>query len=169
MNDHGKAYLLLVAIIAFAFAAYFVNNPYELWSANTSPFLALIAYYFFSQPLYLAFLGLFTWETYRSEGSFGSALRGFTAAVLAMIGLDIMGLPYAVMSITDPSATIPLVANPLITPFGDYQFISWIAGSSGIVTFANDVFVHIGLPIILLLASFFIAKPDMFLSIVERS
>ncbi len=168
-SERGQAYLILGAIVAFAFIAYFVNNPYEIWSENASPFLALLIYWFASQPIYIGFLLLFTWQIYKEDESLGSAIRGFIAAVLAMIGLDIIGLPYAVMSITNVSQTLTLIANPLITPFADYQIISWIAGPSGIVTFGNDVFVHIGLPIILVVASYFIAKPDMFVSIIERS
>ncbi len=168
-SNRGQAYLILGAIVAFVFIAYFANNPYELWSENASPFLALIAYYFFTQPIYAAFLLLFTYQVYRDDESLGAAVRGFSAAILAMIGLDITGLPYAVMSITNPAQTLTLVANPLVTPFADYQIISWIAGPSGIVTFGNDIFVHIALPIILVVASYFIAKPDMFVSIIERS
>lgn len=168
-SDTKQAYVILIAIAVFDILAYVLNNPYETWSLTAPIALALIAYYYFSQPIYVAFLALFTYEVYKDDESLGSALRGFMAANLAMIGLDIMGLPYAVMSILNPTSTLTLSPNPGLTPFGDWILIATIAGPSGVVTFMNDIFVHVILPMILLIVSFFLARPQMFVEIIERS
>ena len=168
-SDSKQAYLILAAIAVFDILAYFANNPYEVWTLTAAPLPALLAYYFLSQPIYIGFLALFTYSIFKQDESLSSAVRGFVAAVLAMIGLDIMGLPYAVMSITNIQGTLQLISNAGLTPFGDWIIIAYIAGPSGVITFLNDFFVHVILPMILLAVSFFVARPKMFVDIVERS
>jgi hypothetical protein len=163
-----EAAIILGVVVAFAIGAYFANDPYEIWSLTAPAWQSLLAYYFATQPIYAAFLILFTYQVYKQDESLGSAIRGFVAAVLAMVSLDIMGLPYAVMSLTNPHSTLLIDRNAGLSPFADWIIINYFAGSAGIVTFMNDVFTHVGLPIILIVAAYFIARPGMFVQIVAR-
>ena len=80
-----------------------------------------------------------------------------------------MGLPYAVMSVVSPKSTTPVPNQPLLSVFADWQLTNLLAGPSHIITFWNDVTAHILIPIGLIFLAFFIAKPAMFVEIVERS
>jgi len=168
-DDKWKAYALLGAFTAYAFLAYFVNNAYENWTVNANPVLVLAVYYGPSEPVYLAFIILFAYTVYQEEESTESAIRGIAASIFALVGLDLMSIPYAVSSITSLSGTLVLLNNPLLSPFGDYQLINAIAGASHVVNFLNDFGVHVLIPVVLLFFALLLAKPHWFIEIVERS
>jgi len=163
----AKAYLVLASFIAAAILAYVLNNDYVLWSAlpGTNSILIVLAYYF-GQPLYDLFIFLFAYNVYKSDKSLGSAIRGTIASIIVLVGLDIMSLPHVTGSILSFNGTLTLVPNPLLTPFGGYQLIRFIAGPSGVVTFWNDFGSQVIIPILLLSAALFIAEPHWFIEIV---
>jgi tetratricopeptide (TPR) repeat protein len=163
----AKAYLVLASFIAAAILAYVLNNDYVLWSAlpSTNSILIVLAYYF-GQPLYDLFIFLFSYNVYKTDKSLGSAIRGTVASIIALVGLDVMSLPHVTSSILSFGGTLTLVPNPLLTPFGGYQLIRFIAGPSGVVTFWNDFGSQVIFPVLLLGAALVIAEPHWFIEIV---
>ena len=149
----------------------FFNNTYEVWTLTASPILAVRAYYFATQPIYIGFLVLFTLYIYEKKKSPEAAIQGFFASLFVMIGLDLTGAPFAVPAILSLNGHLYLssIANTGTAPYADFQLISLLAGPSGNVTFWPDVFVHVVLPIILVMIGFLIARPKMFVQIVERA
>ncbi len=118
--------------------------------------------------MYDLFLFLFAYTIYKQSDTFDAAIRGSIASVLALIGGDVIALPYSMYSILTLGGRFTLVSNPALSPFGDFQVIRALAGSSGLVTFWIDFSAHVIIPIILLTIALVLAKPKWFLAIVER-
>lgn len=170
-DDRTKAILLLFAIIGSIVVFYLVNNVYETWALTANPVLALFAYYFLTQPIYDLFIGIFTYEIYKEDESFESALKGFVGAIMITVGLDLTGLPFAFESILTPNGTIVLQPNTGTSPYADFVLANWMANAfnQGIVNLGIDLAVHLILPIIFVVGALAIVRWNMFVALVERS
>ena len=153
-SDRAKSLLLLGGIIGDIVAFYLVNNSYVIWAETANPALALFAYYFLTQPVYDLFLAIFTYEIYREDESLESALKGFVAAVMILVGLDLTGLPFAFLSILNPSQSIHLQQSTGTSPYADFTLANWMANSfnHGLVNIWNDLIVHVVNPKILVVS-----------------
>ena len=170
-QSHTTAYLLLFLLIASTALYYLFNNAYEVWSLTAYPILAILTYYFLTQPLYVAFLVIFTLYIYEKKKSTEAAIRGFIASVFIMVGLDLTGAPFAFPAILNVNGHFLLssITNTGTAPYADFQIASLLAGPSGNVNFWIDLFVHAILPVILVMIGFLVARPKMFVQIVERA
>ena len=168
LESRTKALLLLAIIVGSTLIWYWANNFYETWAETANPLAGLSAYYLGTQGLYIGFIILFTWTIYKEDESIESAIKGFVGALLITIGLDLTGLPFAFPSILNVNQTVTLQPSMGTSPYADYQLAKWIAGPSGVVTFWNDLFVHVMLPIILVVVALVIVKPNMFVELVSR-
>ena len=168
-SDRQKAITLLSLIVGSTFFWYLINNPYEQWTETANPILSLLVYYFGTQGIYIGFIGLFTYEIYKEDRSIESGLKGFVGAIMVTIGLDLTGVPFAFPSILNPSGGITLQPSLGTSPYGDYTIARWLAGPSGHVNIWIDLFVHVILPILLIVGALAIVRYKMFVDLVEHS
>lgn len=151
---------------------YIANNAYVSYTANPSTpvWIALVLYYWVSNPIYLLSLFLITYYVYKSEDEdFSAAVRGFIAANLIMVSLDLIALPFGFPSIFSFNGTTQLPQNSYVSPFGDYQLGRLFANSNAMIGFWPDVLIHIIIPIILDLAALGLVKPEIYIEAVQEA
>lgn len=151
---------------------YIANNAYVSYTANPSTpvWIALVLYYWVSNPIYLLSLFLITYYVYKSEDEdFSAAVRGFLAANLIMVSLDLVSLPFGFPSIFSLNGTTQLPQNSYVSPFGDYQLGRLFANSNAMIGFWPDVLIHIIIPIILDLAALGLVKPEIYIEAVQEA
>jgi hypothetical protein len=171
-GDKAKAVLLFSAITAVTLIYYYVNNAYDSWSisAATNWLVAVFVYYTVTQPIYIGFLVLFTWYVYQQDKEIMSAVRGLVAAVLVMVSLDMLSIPHSIPSIFSASQTVSLPNDPSLAPYADYQLGRYFSSlTGGLITFYDDLWIYIGIPILLDLAALGIAKPSIYIKAVESA
>jgi hypothetical protein len=122
------------------------------------------------KPIYLLSLFLITFYVWKSKDEdFGAAIRGFIAANLIMISLDLISLPFGFPSIFALNGTTQLPQNSCVSPFGDYQLGRLFANSSGMIGFWPDVLIHIIIPGMLDSAALGLVKPEIYIQAVEEA
>jgi len=157
--------------VLFRLEAYTFNNAYEVWTIMTAlPILAILAYYFASQ-LMCRLPSDFHAVHLREE----EISRGRNSGILSQSFQNDRTRPdrCALCSSLDPESQRSSESldhrQYWYTPYADFQLISLLSGPSGIVNFWTDLFVHVAIPIILVSIGFLIARPKMFVQIVERA
>ncbi|MCL4519781.1 MAG: hypothetical protein M1587_11360 [Thaumarchaeota archaeon] len=160
MEDERHSAIIIFILITISGIGYYVaNNFYDSWAASTGTnwFLALLVYYFASQPLYLIFL-------YLMYDKFD--FKGLIAAILLMISFDIMSLPHSVQSLSLGQTT--LVPNdPNLAPYADWQLLHAMS-AHGIVGFWQLMLVYIAIPTVLDFLALVLVNPEVYEELVEN-
>jgi hypothetical protein len=160
-HTQKEAVFLFLLITVSGFIYYLLNNEYSLWAYTTGAnfWLAVLAYYFLSQPIYVLFLWLM-------HGKYGG--RGFLAAILFMVASDIMSLPHSIPSLWQAGEATPLPSDANLAPYGDWQLGRFLA-VGGVLTFEQVIFIYVILPTLLNLVAFLAVKPKAYTELVEHS
>jgi len=149
----------------------FFNNTYEVWTLTASPILAGPRILFCDTADLHRGPSPFHTVHLRKEEIARSGNPGILRESFRHDRTRLTGAPVAVPAILSLNGHLYLssIANTGTAPYADFQLISLLAGPSGNVTFWPDVFVHVVLPIILVMIGFLIARPKMFVQILERA
>ena len=171
-RDALRALAVFILITIGTVIFYLVNNSYVAYTANpsTTVWIALVLYYWVSNPIYLLSLFLITYLVYKTgDEDFVAAVKGFIAANMIMISLDLISLPFGFASILSINGMTQLPQDAYVSPFGDYQLGRLFANSSGMIGFWPDVLIHIIIPIVLDLVALGLVKPGIYVQAVQES
>jgi len=161
MADRLQSILIFGLITLSGVGYYVLNNYYDAWAVNpgTNWFLALLVYYFLSQPLYLLVLYFF----YDKYGA-----TGLLAGILVMISLDISSVPHSLPSVwPDHTTLIPNDAN--LAPYADWQLGRLLANHEGVIGFWRLVILYVAIPTFLDLIALVLVSPDTYEDLVESA
>lgn len=158
-RDRVQAYGLFITITFLGIIFYLVNNAYSGWAfdPSTNWFLAIVAYYLVTQPIYVAFLWLMV-DKYGPKGLVGG--------ILLTIAFDIMSLPHSVPSVLSQAVPVPLTSDLNLSPYPDWQLARALS-VDGMITFFAGVFLYIVIPTVLDVVTLLIVKPRGYKKIVQ--
>jgi len=160
MSDRLQSILIFGLITLSGIGYYVLNNYYDAWAVNpgTNWFLALLVYYFLSQPIYLLVLYFF----YDKYGA-----TGLLAGILVMVSLDISSVPHSLPSVWPGHTTlIPNDAN--LAPYADWQ-LGRLLANHGVIGFWPLILLYVAIPTILDLIALVIVSPDTYEDLVESA
>ena len=159
MADRLQSILIFGLITLTGIGYYVLNNYYDAWALNpgTNWFLALLVYYFLSQPLYLLVLYFF----YDKYGA-----TGLLAGILVMVSLDISSVPHSLPSVL-PGHTTLIPNDPNLAPYADWQLGRLFANHAGVIGFWQLIVLYVVIPTVLDLIALVLVSPDTYEDLVE--
>ncbi len=159
MDEDRTRSIIIFALITLTGVGYYIlNNYYDSWAFNsgTNWFLAVIVYYFLSQPLYLLILYFF-YDRY--------GVTGVIAGILVMVSLDISSVPHSIPSVL-PGHTTPIPSDPSLAPYADWQ-IGRLLANNGVIGFWPMIILYVAIPTLLDLVALLLVSPDTYEDLVE--
>lgn len=161
MADRLQSIIIFSLITLSGIGYYALNNYYDAWAMDpgTNWFLALLVYYFLSQPLYLLVLYFF----YDKYGG-----TGLLAGIFVMISLDISSVPHSVPSVL-PGHTTLIPSDPSLAPYADWQIGRLFGDSQGVIGFWHLIVLYVVIPTFLDLIALVLVSPDTYESLIESA
>lgn len=159
-RSQRQATTIFVVVTISGIVYYALNNAYSSWAFNptTSWWMALVAYYVVTQPIYMLFL----WLMHDKYGA-----RGLLAAVLFIVSSDIMSLPHSIPSLWMQGQTTVLPNEPNMAPYPDWQ-IGRLLAPNGVLMSQQVILIFIIVPTILNFIVFLMVKPKAYKELVEH-